>query len=79
MAFFNYLKNCFYFDYRNNIKEFRKLMSNTINLYYEFWSLLYNSKFRKHNKVNELCKLGTNIMKIDLRIEYSYNRKFEAK
>ena len=71
--------NCFYFDYRNNIKEFRKLMSNTINLYYEFWTLLYNSKFSKHNKVNELYKLGTNIMKLNIRIEELYNIIIQTK
>ena len=71
--------NCFYFNYRNNISEFRKLILKTIKLYYEFWTLLYDNKFNKHNKVNKLYRLGTNIMQLNIRIEELFNIIIETK
>ena len=71
--------NCFYFNYRSNISEFKNLMYKTINLYYKFWDLLYESKYNQKNNFNNLYKYGTNIMKLNLKIEELYNILIKTK
>ena len=71
--------NSFYFNYRKNMNEFKQLISKTINLYYEFWNLLYESTFNQRNNFNDLYIFGNNIMKLNIKIEGLYNLLIQTK
>ena len=66
-------KNNFYYNYRKNANEFTNLISKISNLYYKFWSLLYESKFQQKNNFIYLYELGSEIMEINKKIEKLYN------
>ena len=44
----------YYFNYRMNIKKFNELILKTTELYYEFWSLLYEGKYQNSNSFQVL-------------------------
>ena len=71
--------NNFYFNHRKNINKFRKLISETINLYHEFWTLLYESTFSQKNNFNNLYKYGTKVMKLNVSLEELYNLLIKTK
>ena len=69
----NLENNNFYYNYSNNANEFTDLISKISNLYYKFWSLLYESKFQQKNNFINLYELGSEIMEINKKIEKLYN------
>ena len=71
--------NTFYFNYRSDIKEFKNLISKTIKLYYEFWSLLYGSKFQNDDNFKKLYNIGSNIMELNKKIEEIYKSIIKTK
>jgi hypothetical protein len=60
--------NSFYFHYRMNASEFKKLILKTTTLYYEFWSLLYGSKFQHSDNFKRLFEIGNEIKELDKKI-----------
>ena len=62
----------FYFNYKFNINNFREIILKSSNLYYEFWSLLYESKYQHNDNFSKLYKIGIQIMKLNKKIEELY-------
>ena len=71
--------NTYYFNYRNKEIEFRKLISETTTLYYEFWSLVYGTKFQYSDNFKKLFKIGSKIMELNKKIDIIYNMLIKEK
>ena len=71
--------NSYYFHYRMNVNEFKELILKTTTLYYEFWSLLYGSKFQHSDNFKKLIKIGTEIMELDTKIDDLYQVLIKTK
>ena len=71
--------NDLYYKHRNNANKFRELIYKTINLYSEFWTLLYETKFNQQNNFNDLYKYGTNIIKFNFKLDELYNILIKTK
>jgi hypothetical protein len=65
--------NTYYFHYRMNVNEFKELILKTTTLYYEFWSLLYGSKFQHSDNFKKLFKIGNEIIELDKKIDDLYD------
>ena len=61
--------NSLYFNYKNRVNDFRQLIFELSKLYYEFWTLLYESKFQQNNNFNKIYIIGSNIMDLNKRLE----------
>ena len=71
-------------EYKNDAKEFKKLLSKSSSLYYDFWTTLYNSHlqgaedFKKLNDIGaELNKLIEDIEKIFEKLQKIKNNDLE--
>ena len=71
--------NSFHYNYRYDIKEFKYLISKTTKLYYEFWSLLYGSKFQNDDNFKKLYNTGSKIMELNNKIEEKYKSIIKTK
>ena len=71
--------NNFYFEYKNNINEFKKLISKLSKLYYEFWALLYESRISQNEKFEKLYEIGSQIIKLNKTLDEVYNRLIRTK
>ena len=67
-------KNNSSFEYRQNSKEFTLLIKKLTLLYYDFLSLLLNSKFQNTDSFNKIHKIGLEILKNNTKIQDSYNK-----
>ena len=61
------------FEYRKKSQEFKDLIKKLISLYHEFISLLLDSKLQNFDNFNKIHKIGSQIMKLNPRIEEKYN------
>ena len=61
------------FEYRQKSQEFKDLIKKLINLYNEFISLLLDSKLQNIDNFNKIHKIGSQIMKLNPKIEEKYN------
>ena len=61
------------FDYRKKFQDFKILIKKLTVFYYDFLSLLLNSKFQNNNSFNKIHKIGLEIMKNNPKIEEIYN------
>ena len=61
------------FEYKQNIQDFKSLIKKLTLLYYDFLSLLLNSKYRNNDSFNKIHKIGRQIMKINPKIDEDYN------
>ena len=61
------------FEYRKKSQEFKDLIKKLINLYYEFITLLLDSKLQNIDNFNEIHKIGSQIMKLNPKLEEKYN------
>ena len=75
----NLTGNSFYYNHRNKANEFKQLIYKTINLYSNFWTLLYEAKYNQENTINDLYKFGSNIIKSNLKIDELYNILIKTK
>ena len=69
----NIQQNLILIEYRSKENEFRKLISKTTTLYYEFWYLVYETKFQYSGNFKKLFKIGSKIVKLNNKIENIYN------
>ena len=72
-------KNSSTFIYRKNIQEFKAIIRKLILLYYDFMSLLLNTKFENNDNFNKIHKIGSEIMKYNPIIEDLYTRLISFK
>ena len=66
-------KNNINLRFKNNTKEFKSLIKTLNNLYYDFFSLILESKSKNNNNFNKIHKIGKEIMKNNIKIEELYN------
>jgi hypothetical protein len=71
--------NTFYYNHRNKTNEFKQLIYKAINLYSNFWTLLYENKYNQQNNINDLYKFGINIIQSNLKIDELYNLLIKTK
>ena len=72
--------NNFQFNYRNNANDFKILIAKLSYLYYEFWSLLHEYKcHHNNNNFKKLYTVGSEIMKLNKRVEEIYNLIIKTK
>ena len=71
--------NNFYYNFRTNKNKLRELIIKSIKIYYEFWTLLYESKFQNTDNFLKLYEKGSEILKINSEIEEKNNLIFKTK
>ena len=72
-------KNNFYFNYRVDIQEFKIYVEKISLLYYQFLSLLLESKMKKINNLEQINKLGHQIIKLKKMIEIVFVKLISTK
>ena len=72
-------KNNSTFQYRKQSQDFKLLINKLSLLYYDFFSLLLNSKFQNNNSFNRIYKIGVEIMNNNPKIEESYQKLINIK
>ena len=73
------LRNNSTFEYRKNIQEFKKSIKKLILLYYDFMSLLLNTKLENIDNFNKIHKIGLQIMKLSPILEEIYTKLISIK
>ena len=67
------------FEYKKKIKDFKLLISKTTSLYYEFWTLIIEYKLNFTNNIDNLNKIGSEIIKSNQKIEEEYDALIKIK
>ena len=60
------------FEYKKKIHDFKLLVSKTTSLYYDFWTLIIINKLNVTNNIDDLNKIGSEIIKLNKKIEEEY-------
>ena len=61
------------FEYKRNVKDFKFLISKATSLYHDFWTLITINILNVTNNLDELNKLGSEIVKMNKKIDENYN------
>lgn len=73
-------KNLFHsFEYKLKVKEFRSMLSKTTSLYYDFWTSITINRLNSTDNLDELNKIGSEMIKLNQSIEESYNSLIKIK
>ena len=67
------------FQYKKKINDFRVLISKVTSLYYDFWTLIMINKLNYSNNLDELNKIGSEIIKSNKKIEEDYELLIKVK
>ena len=79
MHFSKFHKNNSTFRYRKNLQEFKLIIKKIILLYYDFMSLLLNSKQENIDNFNKIHEIGLQIMKFNPKLEEIYSNLINIK
>ena len=71
--------NNFYFEYRTNVQEFKMCMEKSSLLYYQFLSLLLESKINIINNIEKMNEMGHEIIKLYKKIENLFAKLINTK
>ena len=66
-------------EYKNNLNEFRKLLTKSSSLYYDFWSSLYSSHLQGTEDFKKLNDIGAELNEIIEKIEKIFEKLMEIK
>ena len=66
-------------EYKNNLTEFRKLLSKSSYLYYDFWSSLYSSHLQGTEDFKKLNDIGAELNELIDNIETIFKKLRESK
>ena len=66
-------------EYKNYVNEFRKLLSKSSSLYYDFWSSLYSSHLQGTEDFKKLNDIGAELNELIERIEKIFEKLMEIK
>ena len=66
-------------EYKNNSKEFRRLLSKSSSLYYDFWTSLYNSHLQGTEDFKKLNDIGVKLNQLIEDIEIIFKKLQEIK
>ena len=69
----------FYYQNRNNIKEFKELIYDNARQYNEFWSLLYKNESQTTERFKTLYNIGSKILKVNKKIDDMYKQLIKIK
>jgi len=69
----------YYFNYRTNINELKVLILKTTELYFDFWSLLYENKNKNSEIFQNLFEIGSEIMNLNKIIDEQYRELIKTK
>ena len=72
-------ENTLYYNYRSNSNELKENIDKACQLYYEFWSLLYDSKFHHSINFKKLYEKGSEILKLNKKIDENYELIIKSK
>ena len=67
------------FEYKRNIKDFKLLISKMTSLYHDFWTLIAINILNVTNNLDELNKIGSEIVKMNKKIDENYNSLIRVK
>ena len=67
------------FEYKKKLKDFKLLISKATSLYYDFWTSIIINKLNVSNNMEDLNKLGSEIVKSNKKIEENYNLLIKIK
>ena len=67
------------FEYKKNCNEFRRLLSKSSSLYYDFWSSLYNSHLQGTEDFKKLNDIGAELNELIEKIENTFEKLCEIK
>jgi len=71
--------NSYYFNYRMNTNKLKELILKSTRLHFQFWSLLYESKYKNLNRFQSLFEIGSEIIKLDKIIDEKYKLLIKIK
>ena len=66
-------------EYKNNCNEFRRLLSKSSSLYYDFWSSLYSSHLQGNEDFKKLNDIGAELNKLIEKIEKTFEKLYDTK
>ena len=66
-------------EYKNKTKEFKKLLSKSSSLYYDFWSSLYSSHLQGTEDIKKLNDIGAELNQLIESIEKIFQKLREIK
>ena len=67
------------FEYKIKVKEFRLMISRTTSLYYDFWTLITINRLNSTDNLDELNKIGSEMIKLNKKIDETYNSLIKIK
>ena len=67
------------FEYKKKINDFKLLISKATSLYYDFWTLIIIIKVNFTNNIEEVNRIGAEIVKLNKKIEEEYNSLIKIK
>ena len=67
------------YEYKKKVHEFKLLVSKTTSLYYDFWTLIIINKLNVTNNIDDLNKIGSEIIKLNKNIKEEYETLMKIK
>ena len=67
------------YEYKKKVHNFKLLVSKTTTLYYDFWTLIIINKLNVTNNIDDLNKIGSEIIKLNKNIEEEYEALMKIK
>ena len=72
-------KNNIILDYRKKLQKFKNGIEIITSLYYDFLTLIFESKIQKSNDFEKINKIGYEIKKLNKKIEYFFDELINIK
>ena len=60
------------FEYKKRVHDFKILSSKATSLYYDFWTLIIINKLNVTDNLDELSKIGSEILKLNKKLDAEY-------
>ena len=73
-------RNLFHsFEYKIKVKEFKLMISKTTSLYNDFWTLIIINRLNSTDNLDELNKIGSEMINLNKKLDESYNSLIKLK
>ena len=72
-------ENNLHLNYKRNINDFKQLILELTRFYSQFWTLLYESKYKNKDNFKDIFEIGSKIMKLRKKLEDIYQLLIETK
>ena len=67
------------FEFKKKIQDFKLIVSKSSSLYYDFWTLILINKLNVSNNLDDLNRIGSEIIKLNKKIEEEYDMLIKIK